>query len=210
MFTGIIEAQGSILGSAKSSGSYSIKIECPFASELTLGESVAVNGTCLTVTSKDSTSFNADVSPETVSRTSSFLTGTTVNLERAMKADGRFGGHIVSGHIDGTGKFLGAKKEGNSFIIKITADKKIARYLIEKGSVAINGISLTIASASYTQAGCIFTAAVIPHTWQNTNLCKMKTGDFVNIECDAVGKYIEHFMNQNKEEQYGSESFWNS
>lgn len=209
MFTGLVEAQGKITGTEKNSSSYRIRIECPFAEELTLGESVAVNGICLTVSQKDTSSFFADISPETLSRTSlAQATSCPVNLERAMKADGRFGGHIVSGHIDGTAKFLGSRKDANSFIIKIQAPKNIAKFIIEKGSASIDGISLTVASVGHSANGCVFTAAVIPHTWENTNLKHKRPGNLLNIECDLVGKYIAHFVDTKNGEEYGIQSLW--
>ena len=140
--------------------------------------------------------FHADVTPETFRRTSlsELSVGSSVNLERAMKADGRFGGHIVSGHIDGTGRFVGAQNEENAVNVTISADKSLGRYIIEKGSVCIDGISLTVASVSYSE-NVVFTVAVIPHTWKNTTLSEKNSGSLVNIECDIVGKYIEHFVN---------------
>ena len=209
MFTGLVEAQGKITGTEKNSSSYRIRIECPFAEELTLGESVAVNGICLTVSQKDASSFFADISPETLSRTSlAQATSCPVNLERAMKADGRFGGHIVSGHIDGTAKFLGSRKDANSFIIKIQAPTHIAKFIIEKGSASIDGISLTVASVGHRANGCVFTAAVIPHTWENTNLKHKRPGNLLNIECDLVGKYIAHFVDKKNGEENGIQSLW--
>jgi len=211
MFTGLVESQGKIISTEKTSSSYKIRIACPFAAELTLGESVAVNGICLTVCQKDNDSFFADISPETLSRTSLAQTALCpVNLERAMKADGRFGGHIVSGHIDGTAKFLACRKEANSYVIKIQASKNISNYIIEKGSVSIDGISLTVASVGHNSSGCVFSAAVIPHTWENTNLKYKRAGNLLNIECDLVGKYIAHFVNNKNGEEYGIQSLWNS
>ena len=164
---------------------------------MVLGESVAVNGTCLTVTSKSSDSFTADVTPESFRRTSlgGLKSGCEVNLERAMKADGRFGGHIVSGHIDGTGIFVSSQNEQNAVNIKIAVSAEIGKFIIEKGSVCVDGISLTVASVNYGESETVFNVAVIPHTWKNTTLSKMQNGSYVNIECDLVGKYIEHFVN---------------
>ncbi|MBR4373007.1 MAG: riboflavin synthase [Treponema sp.] len=196
MFTGIVEGIGRIEGIERGGKSLSLSVHCPFAAELENGESVAVNGTCLTVTEKSDSVFHADVTPETFRRTSlsELSVGSSVNLERAMKADGRFGGHIVSGHIDGTGRFVGAQNEENAVNVTISADKSLGRYIIEKGSVCIDGISLTVASVSYSE-NVVFTVAVIPHTWKNTTLSEKNSGSLVNIECDIVGKYIEHFVN---------------
>lgn len=196
MFTGIVEGIGKIEGIERGGNSLSLAVHCPFAKELELGESVAVNGTCLTVTKKSDSVFHADVTPESFRRTalSELHVGSSVNLERAMKADGRFGGHIVSGHVDGTGRFVGAQTEENAVNVTISVDEKIGRYIIEKGSVCIDGISLTVAFVSHSE-NVVFTVAVIPHTWKNTTLSSKSSGSLVNIECDIVGKYIEHFVN---------------
>ena len=192
MFTGIVEEKGKINSILKSSSSLVLNIKCSFASSLVLGESVAVNGTCLTVTSKSSDSFTADVTPESFRRTSlgSLKSGCEVNLERALKADGRFGGHI-----DGTGIFVSSQNEQNAVNIKIAVSAEIGKFIIEKGSVCVDGISLTVASVNYGESETVFNVAVIPHTWKNTTLSKMQNGSYVNIECDLVGKYIEHFVN---------------
>ena len=197
MFTGIIEEKGSVSQITQNGSSLVLELNCSFAKELSLGESVAVNGVCLTVTDISDSSFCADVTPETFRRTSlgALSAGSPVNLERAMKADGRFGGHIVSGHIDGTGKLLNSVKEDNAVNVFFSVDEKLGRYIIEKGSVAVDGISLTVASVSKENSQYIFSIAVIPHTWENTTLCKKNAGAVVNIECDVVGKYIEHFLN---------------
>ena len=201
MFTGIVEETGTVNSISRNGNSLQLEINCSFAGELTEGESVAVNGTCLTVTKKTKNSFCADVTPESFRRTSlgSLESGSEVNLARAMKADGRFGGHIVSGHIDGTGIFLGGVNEGNAVNISVSVPAKIGKYIIEKGSVCIDGISLTVAEVTERENGgeVFFTVAVIPHTWENTTLCKKSTGAVVNIECDVVGKYIEHFLSFN-------------
>ena len=166
------------------------------------GESIAVNGVCLTVAEFSGSVFKADVTPETFSRTSLKILrpGSFVNLERAMKADGRFGGHIVSGHIDGTGRILAFSKNENAVNIQFSMEKKLGDFMIEKGSVAIDGISLTVASLKWSGSTCVIFAAVIPHTWSNTVLSKKKPGDLVNIECDIVGKYIRHFTLEEKNE----------
>ncbi|MCR5218482.1 riboflavin synthase [Treponema sp.] len=197
MFTGIVEELGSVSQITQNGSSLVLELNCSFARELTLGESVAVNGVCLTVTNITPSSFSADVTPETFRRTSLNIlsSGSPVNLERAMKADGRFGGHIVSGHIDGCGRLVKTEKEENAVNVYFCASSKLGRYIIEKGSVAIDGISLTVASLTKDGQDYVFSVAVIPHTWENTILSKKNTGAPVNIECDMVGKYIEHFMN---------------
>lgn len=196
MFTGIVEELGSINSISQKGSSLELNVNASFAPELEEGESVAVNGTCLTVTRKTSSSFCADVTPESFRRTSlgQLTAGSIVNLERAMKADGRFGGHIVSGHIDGTGKIIKAVHEENAVNVFVLVNNKLGRYIIEKGSVAVDGISLTVASVAKDADEILFSVAVIPHTWKNTTLCKKNSGDMVNIECDVVGKYVEHFL----------------
>ncbi|WP_406033770.1 riboflavin synthase [Treponema saccharophilum] len=197
MFTGIVEDIGSIGSIEQNGSSLVLQIKAKFASELTLGESVAVNGICLTVTKKDDASFSADVTPETFRRTSLSLlsAGSPVNLERAMRADGRFGGHIVSGHIDGTGRLTAIRMEDNAYNVFFRVEKPLFRYIIEKGSVALDGISLTVASVKNEGNYGEFSVAVIPHTWENTALKNKRVGSIINVECDVVGKYIEHFAN---------------
>lgn len=189
MFTGIIEEKGKVQGISKEQ----IAIECVVVLEgAKLGDSIAVNGVCLTVIEITSRGFTADVSPETFNVTSlgSLKTGDIVNLERAMSANGRFGGHIVSGHIDGKGKFLSCVKQGGFYELNIELTSELSKYVIRKGSIAIDGISLTIAGVN----GNYINVAVIPHTYENTNLKNLKNGDFVNIEVDMVAKYIEKFL----------------
>ena len=183
MFTGIIEE----LGKIQSITSDKIIIECKTVLEDTkLGDSIAVNGVCLTVVRISANSFTADISSETfkVTNLNSYKTGDFVNLERAMSANGRFGGHIVSGHIDGLGKFLSVNK---NFELSFELPSEISKYVIKKGSIAINGISLTIAGVE----GNKIKLAIIPHTLENTNLKYLKSGDFVNIEVDMLSKYVE-------------------
>lgn len=189
MFTGIVEE----LGKIETITSDKITVMCETVlSDAKLGDSIAVNGVCLTVTNLTSNSFTADVSPESFRVTSlgDLNSGDYVNLERAMKADGRFGGHIVSGHIDGKGKFISCSKVGNFYDLKIQLEDEQAKYVIHKGSIAINGISLTIAEVNNNQ----IKVAIIPHTYENTSLKTLKSGDFVNIEVDITAKYIEKFL----------------
>ncbi len=203
MFTGIVEDIGEIGSIEQNGSSLVLHIKAKFASELSLGESVAVNGICLTVTKHDDASFCADVTPETFRRTSLSLlsAGSPVNLERAMRADGRFGGHIVSGHIDGTGRLTAIRREDNAYNVFFRVEKSLARYIIEKGSVALDGISLTVASVRDEGNYGEFSVAVIPHTWENTALKNKRVGSVINVECDVVGKYIEHFVNLGKEDK---------
>ena len=197
MFTGIVEEVGSIGSVSQNGNSLVLSIKAKFSNELTLGESVAVNGICLTVTKADENSFCADVTPETFRRTSLSLLSadSPVNLERAMRADGRFGGHIVSGHIDGTGRLTAIQREDNAYNVFFRVEKPLFRYIIEKGSVSLDGISLTVASVKNEGNYGEFSVAVIPHTWENTALKNKRVGSIINVECDVVGKYIEHFVN---------------
>ena len=190
MFTGIIEELGTIKDLSPGG---SIRILADRVLEGTnIGDSIAVNGICLTVTELNGDGFTADVMPETLKRTSLSLLrrGDRVNLERAMAADGRFGGHIVSGHIDGTGKIREYKKDGNAVWVTISADDDILRLVVEKGSIAIDGISLTVAEVTDTY----FKVSIIPHTAGETTLLLKNTGDPVNLETDIVGKYVEKLL----------------
>ena len=198
MFTGITEETGKITAVTSSGSSMSLSISASFAPSLTEGESVAVNGICLTVTSRTDTDFTADVTPETFRRTSlkSLGVNSKVNLERAMKADGRFGGHIVSGHIDGTGTLVSFTEEENAVNAVFRLPESLGYYIIEKGSVCIDGISLTVASVAKEGSSTVFSVAVIPHTWKNTTLSSKQSGDTVNIECDITAKYIAHFLSE--------------
>lgn len=198
MFTGIVEE----IGTVKSVQSKVITIEASkIFDDLHLGDSVAVNGTCLTVSSFDNKIFNADVTQETLNRTNlgSLKNGSKVNLERAMTLSGRFGGHIVSGHIDGVGSIKSMKKDDNAIILTIEVTKHLMKYIVEKGSVAVDGISLTVASLTDNT----FSIAVIPHTLKETVLYYKKEGDKVNIENDVIGKYVERLLTF-KEDNNGS------
>ena len=189
MFTGIIEE----LGKVQEINSNKITVKCgTVIKDAKLGDSIAVNGVCLTVVEILPDGFVADISPETFKVTAFNLlkTGDLVNLERAMPANGRFGGHIVSGHIDSVGKFLDISKYNDFYELKIGLDTKESNYVIKKGSITVNGISLTIADIEKNT----IKLAIIPHTYENTNLKTLKNGDYVNIEVDMVAKYIEKFL----------------
>jgi riboflavin synthase len=193
MFTGLVEEVGTIKHMSTSGISGQIAIRADKVLEGTkIGDSIAVNGICLTVVSLQPDGFTADVMAETVRRSSlsACRNGDLVNLERAMPADGRFGGHIVSGHIDGTGVVQSMVREENAVWITISADRKLLKYIVEKGSIAIDGISLTVAYVDDR----VFKVSVIPHTGEETTLLKKKPGDPVNLENDIVGKYIEKLM----------------
>ena len=190
MFTGIIEECGTVLDVLKNGVSGSVQIQASTVLEGTkTGDSIAVNGVCLTVTKLTKSSFTTDVMAETFRRTNLGNLGknSRVNLERAMAADGRFGGHIVSGHIDGTGIISRIKEEGNAVWIYISAPQSILNLIVEKGSVAVDGISLTVAAVSDKE----FAVSVIPHTRENTALSGKKTGAVVNLENDIIGKYVQ-------------------
>lgn len=194
MFTGIIEETGKVEAVAKGSNSAVITIAAVKVLEDTkIGDSIAVNGVCLTVTSISGRKFSADVMAETLRRSSlgSLKHGSMVNLERAMAANGRFGGHIVSGHIDGVGVISSFEKEDNAVWVEIETPAKILRYIVEKGSITIDGISLTVAKITDSS----FAVSVIPHTGEETTLLNRNPGDIVNLENDIVGKYVERLMN---------------
>ena len=193
MFTGIIEETGTVKQVQNGSSACVLTISAALIlSDIHLGDSIAVNGTCLTVCRTDGSSFSADVMPETMRRTNlgSLRQGSKVNPERAMSANGRFGGHIVSGHIDGTGTVRKLQREENAVWVTVAADASVLRYLVEKGSVAIDGISLTVARVSQQD----FSVSVIPHTAQQTTLLSRKPGDTVNLECDILAKYTEKLL----------------
>lgn len=190
MFTGIVEEIGIV--EKISSGKMQIKASTVLENTK-IGDSISVNGVCLTVTDLFDSNFTVDVMNETLSRSSlgNLSKGSKVNLERAMLLNGRFGGHIVSGHIDGTGIIEKIESDGNAVWFYIKTDKKILKYIIEKGSVCIDGISLTVAKVTDLN----FAVSVIPHTQKVTNLAEKKVGDFVNLENDVIGKYVEKLMN---------------
>lgn len=193
MFTGIIEEVGMVTGIHRKANSASIEIRAErVVSDVKTGDSIAVNGICLTVTSHTAHSFTADMMHETMRRSAMkyIRNGSPVNLERAMMAGDRFGGHIVSGHIDGTGIIKKIQKDEIATWYTIGAEERLLRYIIEKGSIAIDGISLTVASVQPDS----FCVSVIPHTAANTTLPGKKTGDVVNLENDCIGKYVEHFL----------------
>ncbi len=193
MFTGIIEEIGELKSINRSSNSAVLTIGAKTVLEdIHLGDSIAVNGLCLTVVRFDKNSFSADVMPESLKRSSlgSLKTGSKVNLERAMAANGRFGGHIVAGHIDGTGIISSIRKDSNAVWYTIKTEQSILKYIVEKGSVAIDGISLTVAEVGSDS----FSVSVIPHTAENTILPTKRTGDMVNLENDCIGKYVEKLM----------------
>lgn len=199
MFTGLIEEVGEIQNIRRGQRSCVLTVGCRTVLENTkIGDSIAVNGVCLTVTSMGGSYYTADVMSETMNRSALGLLapGAKVNLERAMPADGRFGGHIVSGHIDGTGTIGKIEKDDNAIWYQVNADPQLLRYIVEKGSITIDGISLTVA---YVDDSC-FKVSIIPHTQQVTALHTKNVGDLVNLECDIIGKYVEKLMMPRQEE----------
>jgi riboflavin synthase len=193
LFTGIVEELGEVSGQRHYKESSSLLIKGKVVLEgLKEGDSVAVNGVCLTVTSLSRSAFYADVMPETLRKTNlhQLKAGEMVNLERALTADGRLGGHFVSGHIDGTGEILSKKQEGNAVVVHVAAPGELMRYVIEKGSIAVDGISLTAIDVRDSS----FAVSLIPHTAKLTTLGFKGRGDTVNLEADLLGKYIEKFI----------------
>lgn len=206
MFTGIIEELGIIrsVSAAGSSGTICVKAKKTMEGTR-IGDSIAVNGVCLTVTAVHRDGFTADVMAETVRRSNlgQMRPGSHVNLERAMAAGGRFGGHLMSGHIDGTGIIRRKRREENAVWIQIETEPAILRLIIEKGSVGIDGISLTVAAVGEDD----FQVAVIPHTGEMTGLLNKNPGDVVNLENDVIGKYVERLLGTRNREakRHGSE-----
>lgn len=194
MFTGIIEEIGEIISVKRDFKTYKLLISADkIFDDLKPGDSVAVNGVCLTASDISANVFTADVMPETISRTAlgNLKSGSRVNLERAMLLNGRFGGHIVAGHVDGVGTIIGKKQDSNAVRLTISANPRILKYIVEKGSIAVNGVSLTITYADNSSFG----VSLIPHTGRETTLLSYNIGTEVNLECDVVGKYIERFIN---------------
>lgn len=188
MFTGIIEELGKIISIGNSLKISAVKI----LEDIHIGDSIAVNGVCLTVTAFNDNSFTVDVMPETLCRTTlgKLKCGSVVNLERAMAANGRFGGHIVSGHIDGTGTVLNYKNDGNAVWLFIKADTELLKQIAPKGSVTLDGVSLTVVDSNAE----FFSVSLIPHTSTVTTLTSHCVGDKINIETDVVAKYMCHIM----------------
>ena len=199
MFTGIIEDVGSIAGIGKGEGRWTFTIRTGFnPGDVREGDSIAVNGVCLTVTGLEGGSIHADASLETLSVTTlrGSATGDRVNLERAMRADSRLGGHIVMGHVDGIGRIVAIGPEGDSLKVEIETPAEISRYIVKKGSVAIDGISLTVND----QRDNKFTLNVIPYSAANTTLGSTHAGDRVNVETDIVGRYVEKFVTRGEKD----------
>ena len=196
MFTGIVEELGVV---AKISNNAMTVQASKVTEDLKLGDSIAVNGTCLTAVNFSRTEFSVDLSPETMRRTSlgQLSEGSPVNLERALLPSDRMGGHIVQGHVDSTGRVMSSKVDGDSIIFRIRVPKRLNPYIVEKGFIAVDGISLTVVKRGASS----FTLAVIPYTLENTNLASVSIGDRVNLEADILAKYVESLLDR----KYGPE-----
>ena len=189
MFTGLVEETGIITERREVADGLRLVIRASLVlAALRLGESIAVSGVCLTVVERDGDTFAVDCSPETLRRTTlgELGVGSPVHLERPLAADGRFGGHFVQGHVDGTGRVLWQRREGDSLLVAYSAPAGVAPYLVPKGSVTVDGVSLTVVDCSPTQ----FTVALIPHTLAMTSFDRLATGDRVNLEADILAKYV--------------------
>ena len=188
MFTGLIEAVATVSRLEPVESGFRLRLDTPLAGDLQLGESVSVDGVCLTVTAREPGVWDADIGPETarVTTLGSLRPGRRVNLERAMRADSRFGGHFVQGHVDATAAVLGVRADGEARWIGIEVPRPLGALFVPKGSVAVNGVSLTVAALAETR----FDVMIIPFTWEHTALADLRPGAQVNLECDMVGKYV--------------------
>jgi riboflavin synthase len=200
MFTGIVESVGTVVELRPTSDGYRMRLETSLAVELMPGDSLAVNGVCLTMVASDDTAVQADIGPETarVTTLSGLGVGVPVNLERPMRLDGRLGGHLVLGHVDAVGTIINLSAEAESHWLTVGFPVDLAPYFIHKGSVAVDGVSLTVARLNDdwtardrvgTALGC-FEVQVVPFTWNHTTFRHLRPGDRVNLECDMVGKYV--------------------
>ena len=196
MFTGLIESVGEVLAAERGEGGLRLRIATPLARELRNGDSISVNGVCLTAVDVDggARAFWADISPATLDATTlgRVAAGARVNLERALAADGRFGGHMVLGHVDGVAEVTALAREGDHHWLTIDVPPALAPLLVEKGSLAVDGISLTIARLHGPHAGF----QIVPHTFAHTSLSALRPGDGVNVECDIIGKYVVQALKQ--------------
>ena len=186
MFTGIVEEVGRV--AAASATGLSVEASTVM-DDLKVSDSISLNGTCLTVTSRNESTFSVDTVPETLRRTNlgALKAGDPINLERPMTAEGRFGGHIVQGHVDGTGRVLTVERDGEAHNFKFEAGDSIMRYVVEKGFVAVDGTSLTVVDCDYRT----FSVTIVPYTWENTVFGSLSPGDTVNLEVDIIAKYVE-------------------
>ena len=199
MFTGIIEEIGTVVTMTRGARSFSLEVRAQKVLEDTkIGDSISTNGVCLTVTELSENSFKADVMPETVSRTAlqELTAGSLVNLERALSLQTRLGGHIVTGHIDGTGRISQRRNDDNALWISIECAPSLLRYIVEKGSITIQGVSLTVARVDESS----FAVSLIPHTQSVTTLHNLRIGSLVNLETDIIAKYVEKMLGKNSSE----------
>ena len=202
MFTGIIEEVGHVKSLHRGTKSFTLEVEASKVMEGTqVGDSIATNGVCLTVTSLTGHGFTADVMPETVQRTAlgELSAGSPVNLERALSLQTRLGGHIVSGHIDGTGRISDRRQDDTALWLTVECDSRLLRYIIEKGSITIQGVSLTVARVDDRS----FAVSLIPHTQAATTLHQARIGDRVNLENDIIAKYVEKLLGKNNDPDSG-------
>jgi riboflavin synthase len=188
MFTGLIEAVATVARVDAVPSGYRLRLDTPLGADFQLGESVSVDGVCLTVTACDAAGWEADVGPETARITTlgALQPGQRVNLERSMRAESRFGGHLVQGHVDATGQVLAVRPDGESHWIEVAFPEPLSPLFVPKGSVAVNGVSLTVATLDEGR----FSVMIIPFTWAHTSLSGLRPGAQVNLECDMVGKYV--------------------
>jgi len=198
MFTGLIEQTGTIEAGRANGTARVLRIGTPLAAELAPGDSISVNGVCLTVTAADAGGFEIDVSPETLRVTTlgQFAVGRAVNLERPLRADARLGGHFVLGHVDGVGRISALEPDGECYWLEVSVPQNLSRGLISKGSIASDGVSLTIARLQGTSVG----VQVIPFTWEHTALASARPGDPVNLETDVLGKYVARLIDGRAED----------
>jgi riboflavin synthase len=194
MFTGLIESVGEVLEMQPVPAGFRLRLRCSFASELAAGESIAVNGVCLTAVRSEADEFRAEIGPQTarVTTLGGLQPGSLVNLERAMRGDARFGGHFVLGHVDAVGTVERIRPEADFYWFTFGFPPSLAPYVIDRGSIAVDGISLTIASLDHAS----FDVQIVPHTWSHTNLQRLRGGDAVNLETDMVGKYVVRAVEQ--------------
>jgi riboflavin synthase len=199
MFTGLIESVGRVVEVTPTASGFRLRVATPLAADLQAGDSVAVNGVCLTATALLDGEVHADIGPETarVTALGGLRAGDPVNLERSMRADSRFGGHFVQGHVDGVGTITALVPDGEAHWLTVAFPRPLAAYLIRKGSVAVDGISLTVAALGDDS----FDVMIIPFTWQHTNLSARRVGDRVNLECDMIGKYVARVVETSLEEK---------
>ena len=188
MFSGLIEEVGTVDRVTRTAAGVGLRVRCRLAAELAAGDSIAVNGVCLTATEVDAGGFTADVSPETarVTTLGSAGEGVLVNLERPLRAGGRVGGHFVLGHVDATARVAGIREEGEFRRVSFEHPPALKRLIVPKGSIAVDGISLTVAALDAHR----FDVQIVPYTWDNTCLRAARAGDAVNLECDIIGKYV--------------------